>query len=47
MQAAGVQHLLPEIASDLESRGLHNFASALRQRIHASGGSHEPPFTTT
>jgi hypothetical protein len=47
MQAAGVEHLLPEIASDLELRGLHSFASALRQHIHASDGSHEPPLTTT
>ena len=38
MQAEGVRHLLPGIASDFELRGFHNFASALRQHIHASDG---------
>jgi hypothetical protein len=47
LQAAGAGHLLQEIASDLELRGLHNFAHAVRQHIRAYGGRHEPPLTTT
>jgi hypothetical protein len=45
--ASGAGHLLPEIASDLEIKGLHNFADAVRQHIRPSGSTHEPPLTTT
>lgn len=47
LQGAGVGGLLPEIASELERRGLSNFAEAVRRHIPAPGETHEPPLTTT
>jgi hypothetical protein len=47
LQEAGAGHLLSEIASQLEARGLLNFADAVRAQIRPSGGKLEPPRTTT
>jgi hypothetical protein len=47
LQAANAGDLLPEIASELEMRGLFNIAAAVREHIRPSGGTHEPPLTTT
>jgi hypothetical protein len=47
LEAAGAGHLLPEIAFELERRGLFKFADAVRHHIRPSGGMREPPLTTT
>lgn len=47
LEAAGAGYLLPQIASELEMRGFHNIAHSVRQHIHSSRGTHEPPRTTT
>jgi hypothetical protein len=47
LQASGQRYVLLEIASELERRGLHNIASALRLHIHRSSGTDEPPLATT
>jgi hypothetical protein len=47
LEAAGAGYLLPQIALELEMRGFQSIAHAVRQHIHSSDGTHEPPLTTT
>jgi hypothetical protein len=47
LKAAGAGYLLSEIASELDVRGVHNIAFAVRQHIRPPSGTHEPPLTTT
>ena len=47
LQAAGLTYLIPHIAADLSSRGMHTLASALLAKAHTTDGDHEPPLTTT
>ena len=47
LKATGAGYLLPQIASELEMHGFHSIAHTLRQHIHSSGGTQEPPLTTT
>lgn len=46
LNAAYVGHLLPEIASELDARGLGAVADAIREHIRPRGAT-EPPVTTT
>lgn len=43
LKATGAGSLLPKIASELEIRGLHEIAHAVRQHIRPTSGTHESP----
>ena len=47
LQAAGAGYFLSEIVSELEMRGFHNIANAMRQHIRRPSGTHEPPLSNT
>jgi hypothetical protein len=47
LKATGAGYLLPQIASELEMHGFDSIAHTLRQHIHSSSGTQEPPLTTT
>jgi hypothetical protein len=47
LRSLGASHALSELASNLELHGMSDVAFAVRQHIKKSGGTNEPPLTTT
>jgi hypothetical protein len=46
LQGAGLDYVLPQIVTDLSSKGLLNLASALAAKLNRSHGNKEPPLTS-
>ncbi|WP_369721328.1 hypothetical protein AB8Z38_30540 [Bradyrhizobium sp. LLZ17] len=47
LQAADLDYVLPQIATDLFNKGLFTLASALTEKLHRSHRNQEPPLTST
>jgi hypothetical protein len=47
LQAGGLTHLIPQLATDLSQKGLFVLAAALEAKMHDQDGKHEPPLTMT
>jgi hypothetical protein len=46
LQAAGLDYILPQIATDLFNKGLFTLASALTEKLYRSHRDQEPPLTS-